>query len=316
MRISLRHNSSEVIELYDVSVNGRKAAGGYGFTLLFQGSHQGFELPVTIFDIRLTLELLEPKVVIVNSILSSNQLITCKSHPSREQIVFEFVLSKEQLNFIEENRQDRDLKLNLWLRNVSFQDGLNTTNSDTAEVSILRDHWLKALKDSGFRQTLLFEIPMPDCAGEPETLIAKAQEFIEVGHYKDAVMQCRHIIEHIEQMRGDKRDSAEANRLAHAKSEQRQQMSVEQRLLSIREQLKNVCQLGAHGAEQFTRSQARAVLGMTMVLLAEPTVGYSKFLSEAKSRTDVEPEVKEQHQEQAASQPEDPALAESTPNKA
>jgi hypothetical protein len=313
MRISLRHNSNEVIELYDVSVNGRKAAGGYGFTLFFQGSHRGFELPVTIFDIRLTLELLEPKVVIVNSILSSNQLITCKSHPSREQIVFEFVLSKEQLNFIEENRQDRDLKLNLWLRNVSFQDGLNTTNSDTAEVSILRDHWLKALKDTGFRQTVLFEIPMPDCAGDPEKLIAKAQEFIEVGHYKDAVMQCRNIIEYVEKVRDDKHLSRNANNMAHGNNSERQQMSAEQRLLSIREQLKNVCQLGAHGSEQFTRSQARAVLGMTMVLLAEPTVGYSKFLAEEKQQIYEEPEVKEQHQEQAASQLKDDVLAESIP---
>ncbi|MBZ9612690.1 hypothetical protein [Rheinheimera maricola] len=313
MRTSLRHNGSEIIEIYEASVNGKKAAGGYGFTLIFQSSHRGFEPPIMIFDIRLTLELLEPRIVIANSILSSNQLITCKNYPSREQIFFEFVLSKEQLNFIEENRQDRDLKLNVWLRNVSFQDGMNTANSDTAEVSILRDHWLKALKDAGFRQTVLFEIPMPDCAGEPEKLIAKAQEFIEVGHYKDAVMQCRCIIEHIEEVRGDKRDSAEANRLAHAKSEQRQQMSAEQRLLSIREQLKNVCQLGAHGSEQFTRSQAKAVLGMTMVLLAEPTVGYSKFLAEEKQRIDEEPEVKEQHQEQAASQLKDEVLAESVP---
>ena len=36
---------------------------------------------------------------------------------------------------------------------------------------------------------------------------------------------------------------------------------------------KNICQLGAHGTEEFTCSQAKAVLGMTMALLAEPTVG-------------------------------------------
>ena len=50
-----------------------------------------------------------------------------------------------------------------------------------------------------------------------------------------------------------------------------------------------------------------------MVLLAEPTVGYSKFLAEAKPDIDVEPEVIEQHQEQAASQQKDEVLAESVP---
>ena len=46
-------------------------------------------------------------------------------------------------------------------------------------------------------------------------------------------------------------------------------------LVSLREQLKNICQLGAHGTEEFTRSQAKAVLGMSMALLAEPTVGFA-----------------------------------------
>lgn len=57
-------------------------------------------------------------------------------------------------------------------------------------------------------------------------------------------------------------------------------MSSIERLLSLREQLKNVCQLGAHGSEEFTRSQAKAILGMTMTLLAEPTVGFSEFHKE------------------------------------
>ncbi len=44
----------------------------------------------------------------------------------------------------------------------------------------------------------------------------------------------------------------------------------------MREQLKNVCQLGAHGDESFTRSQAKSILAMTMALLAEPTIGFSE----------------------------------------
>lgn len=53
------------------------------------------------------------------------------------------------------------------------------------------------------------------------------------------------------------------------------QFGVIKHLMDLREQLKNVCQLGAHGSEPFSQSQARTVLGMTKVLLAEPTVGFS-----------------------------------------
>ncbi|MBZ9610848.1 hypothetical protein [Rheinheimera maricola] len=57
--------------------------------------------------------------------------------------------------------------------------------------------------------------------------------------------------------------------------------------------------------------QAKALLGMTMVLLAEPTVSYSKFLAEAKHELHEEHQVKEQPQEQEASQLKDETFAES-----
>src|SRR5690625_7830226 len=91
-------------------------------------------------------------------------------------------------------------------------------------------------------------------------------------------MQCRHIIEQIEKVREDKNQSSAANTKAHSK--ERKDMSSIERLLSVREQLKNVCQLGAHGSESFTRSQAKTVLAMTMALLAEPTVGFTASRSE------------------------------------
>jgi hypothetical protein len=49
--------------------------------------------------------------------------------------------------------------------------------------------------------------------------------------------------------------------------------------LNLREQIKNVCQLGAHGNKIFTRSQAKAILGITLSLLAEPTVGFARIES-------------------------------------
>lgn len=57
--------------------------------------------------------------------------------------------------------------------------------------------------------------------------------------------ECRHIIDWLEELRGDKREAAAANRMAH--SDSRKGMTSIERLLSLREQLKNVCQLGGHG---------------------------------------------------------------------
>ena len=78
---------------------------------------------------------------------------------------------------------------------------------------------------------------------------------------------------------GNKREAVAENCMAH--SDSRKGMTSIERLLSLREQLKNVCQLGGHGREAFTRSQALSVLGMTMALVSEPTVGASVILVEA-----------------------------------
>jgi hypothetical protein len=272
MRISIRHNGDYIVEFNQFSVHGKEAAGGYGFTFLLKGSRRGCENPMVIFDIRLSLALSAPLKPVLTSIPSSIQIIQCTQYPNNnEQLSFEVVLTKEQVNALEEYRQDKDLKLNLGLKALTSSDGTLLSNYDCEDFIIPREHWLKALNSSGFRQTLLFEVPLPSTADELVGLYSKAQEFIESGHYKEAVIQCRHIIEQIESLREDKKQSGAANTKAH--SSDRKNMSAIERLLSLREQLKNICQLGAHGSETFTRSQAKAVLGMTMTLLAEPTIG-------------------------------------------
>lgn len=287
MRISIRNNSSYIIEFDQLIVSGREAAGGYAFSFTLRGSRPACSAPVSIFDISLSLSLSDPVRPLLNAVPSSTQVVQCHSFANNsEQIHFECVLTKGQVNAIEDYRLEGDLKLNVGLRALTTSsDGL-LTSFDVADVVVPREHWLNALKSAGFRQTLLFEVPLPSVSEELTGIISKAQEFIETGHYKDAVMQCRHIIEQIEKVRDDKRQSSLANAKAHSK--ERQDMSSIERLLSLREQLKNVCQLGAHGSEYFTRSQAKAVLAMTMALLAEPTVGFAALIDEHINMENVE----------------------------
>jgi hypothetical protein len=272
MRISIQHNSVHIIEFHQLSISGREAAGAHAFNLALRGSRQACSAPVSIFDIGLSLSLSDTGRPLLTAAPASNRVVQChKFANNSEQLNFEFVLTKGQVNAIEDYRQEQDLKLNVGLRALTTSsDGL-LASFDVADVVIPREHWLNALKSTGFRKTVLFEVPMPSVSDELVSLISKAQEFIETGHYKDAVMQCRHIIESIEALRGDKSEATNANRMAHSRS--RKEMSSIERLLSLREQLKNICQLGGHGREAFTRSQALSVLGMTMALISEPTVG-------------------------------------------
>lgn len=274
MRISIQNNNKDIIEFDQLTVNGREAAGGYAFSFTLRGSRQACNEPLSIFDVSLSLSLSDPARPLCTAVPAFNQLIQCTNYAnSSEQLNFECVLSRDQINALEENRQQGDLKLSIGLRAlISGNNGLESS-FDSAEFVIPREQWLQALRNSGFRQTMLFEIPLPAVSYELQDHLNKAQQFIETGHYQDAVMQCRRIVECLEQLRDDKRIASDANKKAHGA--ERQKMTAIERLMSLREQLKNVCQLGAHGNDQFSRSQARAVLGMTMLLLAEPTVGMS-----------------------------------------
>lgn len=273
MRLPIRYNGNYIVEFDHFKVHGREAAGGYGLTFVMRGNRQPCQSKMTLFDITLSISLADPLRPLVTAVPSSTRIIQCHSFSSNEQVDFEMVLSREKLNALEEYREERDLRLNLGLRALVTSGDELISSFDCTDITVPREQWLDALKNAGYRNTLLFEVSLPNASGDFNALFSKAQEFIEIGHYKDAVMQCRHIVEHVETLREDKQESASANKMAH--SSERKGMTSIERLLSLREQLKNICQLGAHGNEEFTRSQARAVLGMTMALLAEPTVGFS-----------------------------------------
>jgi hypothetical protein len=279
MRISINCNGSYLVEFGELLLAGRKSVGGYAFTFTLRGSRNVSEKPVDVINIGMSISLSNPPRPFIIYVPSAEQMIRCHTSANNsEQVSFEVILTKEQVNALEEYRHEQDLKLNIGLRALTLSNSGLLHSSDFSEASVPREQWLSALKNAGYRQTLLFEVPIPSSTDRLAAPISKAQEFIEIGHYKDAVMQCRHIIERIEELRDDKKESSAANSKAY--SNERRDMSSIERLLSLREQLKNVCQLGAHGSEEFTRSQAKAILGMTMTLLAEPTVGFSEFHKE------------------------------------
>ena len=250
------------------------------------GTQQPCETPIKVIDIILSLSFSEPVKLLITSVLSEKRLIQCNGHSMHEQLYFRTILTKEQVNAIEEYRQEGSLKLHIELSSLISSDNGRSQFRDDTDLTIPRESWLEALEKSGYRRTLLFEVPLPSISDYLDKHLSKAQECIEIGHYKEAVLQCRRIIEYIEKLRNDKKQAIASNKKAAGNKKEREIMTVIERMLSLREQLKNICQLGGHDSDnhedgEFTRSQARVVLGMTMTLLAEPTVGFSsRYITE------------------------------------
>lgn len=286
MSLRISHNGTGIYEITSSQLTGTPALGGFGFVLGMKfkqnGAKQEIHVERSWCSVRLESgnQLLLPRVE-----CSEGPFYTSVNYQPGQPLTFEFVLTGQQLEAIEACRGDGDLVLKIGLRASTGTVGspLIQTLSDEP-LKVPREDWLKALESSGFRKTLMFEMPVAYLDDHADRLFHKAQYMIDTGLYKDAVMQCRHIIEHVEAERGDKQLSMNANKDSQDRAK-RMEMSVEDRMLSMREHVKNICQLGGHGHEQFTRSQARAVLAMTMALLSEPTVGFSESMSDSE-RTD------------------------------
>lgn len=180
MRISISHNGTYIIEFDQFIVNGREAVGGYAFSFTLRGSRQACNTPISIFDISLSLSLSDPARPLLTAVPSSSQVVQCHNFVNGgEQVYFEFVLNKEQVNTVEDYRSEGDLKLNIGLRAlITSADGL-LSSFDATDIVVPRESWLKALENSGFRKTILFEVPLPSVPDDLSALISNAQEFIE-----------------------------------------------------------------------------------------------------------------------------------------
>ena len=280
MSLRIAHHGTSVYELTRSQLTGRSAIGSFGFVLGMQFQQRQTDEEILVerlwcsLALNSGLEMILPRVE-----CSEGQFSAPVNYQNDKRLFFEFVLTGQQLEAIEARRGEGDLILKVGLRASTYTDETLPVQTLSDEpLTVPREEWLKALENSGYRKTLLFEVPVTHMDDHADTLFKKAQYMIDTGLYKDAVMQCRHIIEHVEAERGDKQFSMSANKDSQDRVK-RTDMSVEERMLSLREHVKNICQLGGHGHQQFTRSQARAVLAMTMALLSEPTVGFCNLVS-------------------------------------
>lgn len=198
---------------------------------------------------------------------------TGKEYPSSTQLLFDVVLSVYQLEALEAIRNGGDLYFKLHLYGESYGTHDPVPAHDDVHVHVAQTDWIKLLKQVGFAEIVLFEVPLPaqSDAGDFRSAVdhlRKARELFLAGHYDECVAKCRLAIENCAKAKMDDQQQGSA---VKAYCEKRTAMSADERLLLIRAAVKHYTQLAHHdldgGASGFRRSDASLIFGMTAGLL-------------------------------------------------
>lgn len=271
MWLEISRDSYRLVEFNQVSIRGLNALGKNSFVLHLQGPRTTEK--ARVLNIRLSILSKGDRNDIASNLSSNEQLIELNGYSGNQSLSFNLSLSNEQLLAVEDYRQFGDLGLHFRLEALVLcgDDEIKSSYSDI-DYYIPQQEWVSALNQSGYHDTYLYEIPLPATSPDIKSMLSKAQSCIDIGDYQNAIMECRRIIELVEILRKDKNAASTANKKLQ-NNDLRMSMTVNERILALREGVKNICQLGAHGNEDFSRTQARLVLGMTLALLSEPTVG-------------------------------------------
>jgi len=270
-------DGSRLGEVKDVTAHGVPGCGVYVLSLHLKVSTMNFESEVFLSELSSQLELGESALRIARGRIEGHPVIRWSEYSSDETLRFIFYLSASQVQAIETYRGGTDLKLGIWLSGKAKYENSPQHFSDKEIYTVPKQQWLKALSMMNFKHSMLFELPMPkegdDDVESYRILLERAQSHILNGHYQESVGLCRQVIEYVENYKEDKKDASEA---VKKYKNDRKNMTTMQRILFLREALKNITHLGNHPGEEFSRHQAQAILGMTVALLSSPEIGITK----------------------------------------
>ena len=263
-----------IAEIKNVSVNGVSGCGVYVLYLRLTALVANLNSEAFISQLSCRLETNEPCLKISGGVIDGHPVIRWAEHTDDSQLGFFFYLSSSQISSVEKFRNSGDLKLSIWLSGVVDYECKQNDFYDKSDYVISKQEWLEVLAAMQYKDTLLFELPMPVATDSDDEnikiLLERAQSHILNGHYQETIGLCRQAIELVEKERGDKREASSATTKY---KDNRKEMNVVERMLFLREGLKNITQLGAHHGDEFSRKQAQSVLGMTVALLSASEVG-------------------------------------------
>jgi len=111
-------------------------------------------------------------------------------------LTFDMALSKEQLEGLERHRNGKDMQLTMDIYGNLF-DGYNWNfgYDRINPVTIDRGAWTKALEETGYGSSLVFELPLKHASlGDVQAMdaaLTKAREHLYDGNYREVVADCR-----------------------------------------------------------------------------------------------------------------------------
>lgn len=271
------HNGPRIAEVKSVKVHGQPGAGCYVLYIALQAVSGRYESKALISDLSLRVDL-ESRLHVGVGKKEGSPLIEWWPHTADSQIGFYIKLSGSQLEAIEQVRGLGEIGVSLWLSGVTHTDkGVHDFISQQT-FRVPKEEWLRALDHMDYQVSLLFELPLPNetaVSDDIQNTLTKAKSHLASGHYEECVAKCRSVIELLEELREDKKDAQAVAK--KYKGPDRKEMTINERMLFLREAIKNITHLGNHPvAEEFSRHQAQSIFGMTIAILSSPEVGLVK----------------------------------------
>lgn len=259
---------NRIAELREIKINGLPGIGVYTLILNMHFLATQPKVVAQIRNISARVEWGDNSQRIIGMALSDNSSIQISPYSTVIQAGFRLPITATQIEDIERRRNGADFMLSLWLTTEIEQEGLSKNNYGRHEFLIRQQDWLEALAHMEYQKTLLFELSVPGSDTAIGTLISKAQRFLNIGDYDQAVALCRQTLEKIAESAGDKSTAARAVKKYR---EDRESMDTTERLLFLRESLKNATHLSVHNSQVhngYSRDQAKAILATTIALIS------------------------------------------------
>lgn len=281
-------DSRTALSLENFKLHGAKGLGVY--RLLFIFSYKMNPLKERKYQVRnIVLEVNlkqnnQTTHYIGRAILKEPLLVESVEHAQPGQIEFILELQSHQIEAIEKLRNGGSLifAVKLFGEVTGGEQEIKLTNIRHHETTITvnQSTWLSALKSMGYRNVLLFEIPVPidSTSGVSEKVLQylrTAQKHYLAGHYDETVGYCRHVFDKLEKILSDKSSLIKIRKEYLKDLDSIKFMSKEERFLLIRHSIRHITHLAHHLEEDeneknipFTRNEARMILGQTASLVS------------------------------------------------
>lgn len=204
------------------------------------------------------------------------------------QIIYAGHISYSLLEAFEKEREGKDFSVQIQAslrvhgKNGALEDW-HLNGHESLHMNV--QEWGRLLSSAGYKKYMFHDLAFPADGSEKEDsvyrLLFRARELYEAGLYRECVTRLRQAEERLRDRRKDHKSVVSSMKLSSSdlKSE-KEGMTLDQRLLSLRGYMQNALHSAAHEKEpdsSFTREKAKLLLitvSAMVELFPEPTVDF------------------------------------------